>query len=1417
MEQVYTPGSTAMRCMTLTHRVDGSVMRFHRFAWNYYHQQPIRDRLQQWQKAAIGNRFRRIADIREEEDELCIYLPPLPPGCFPLSACRDHLSEDDRIRILVSLTEALEQLHQQRFVLGLFIPEQIYYRKESGSVILDVQPYPNTFPMVDKVLAEYPFALLSPYSRHHTMPRIADFQGIGLLMHWLYLGRFPSEPWTLTDELPAAVHGLCKQLIGSPETFLSAREIGERLVTAGTGRAVPTQDGHLSAGVEQLHPMLPPIMPDEQAALRAFLRREGGRLIGLISQDDASRYHIYNQHFNEVMERHIFIMINCRPLPFSTLRELSERTIQFAARMNPRIAPSLQRMWQRFERILSQHYTGREIVHTLAEWLYKLYREVQPVTQPLHFFYTLEDCELCDEDSQRVFLHFWETYGEELHQPYVLFSGKQKPAIMTGDSIRYLEFGQKTAAMYRHVLLSQLGRADDALVEKLARWFCEQQIDFAHTRLILESLVEKGHLVLTPAGWRDNGMPELDIHAPSTLIASRLAKLSPEDLDLLRTLICFPHPVRAETIFRANGADTEELWMALSRFDQWGLASVYSPNSVYVPVDVARQALYDLPYAEQSSYYERALQMQQAFRPTALPQLIELALLAGNKRLEYFYLIRYYRQIRSKLKLDGHKTILENLKRLQHELMRRQILCWDRLLYQVYLRLNLYEQAEATARDLYKRTGEAYDRFCLLSVLLFTQQLDLPAAKQELLTYLEDKRNRLSDRARAAHLLCRLNLFSPITREGAEKIDRFFREEFYPSRALLSRRLYADFTLFYVILAADYFQELEERANALRQSLETMLETYPYHDLLLDLYNSYLFQPNVKIAHMYNQRQLTLSRRFGFTTKEQISYLNGMEIALILGDPAEYRYLLNCLLQAGELKRSDLREYFLQHQMLYAVEWMRWELYQQVENELLQLNLSDAAFTEWEMVSRYAAFRRGEPLPPPTVWHQQNDATLFIDALYEIERGETERAVQLFKQAIASNGYRIYQGWAMRELIALLLREGSAEAEYWLEQWKHYLHAYGYDLFWPDYYRFIAIWYLRSGDRNRSLLSLLRAANIYQLIEKEEMYHEIMAEIEHLMKPAYLEGDPGLREHPQVQCLLQERQQLLHHSLDLQIIMQLSEQVTGALEITRTLHRLTHALFEYFPVTLLAVDFQLLFRKEKIYYRASGTVIDNVQISYTTEREGIEKYVFPLYQQGSQSIMLELYSPALPDTKRAHIEHFLSFIRPHIANAVLYMEMMIDNLTGFYQRRYFMERLQQEFILAKRYDLDLSVIMLDIDNFRLINEFGHQEGDRVLRELADIVRGILRQNDVPGRYGGEELLLVLPKTDGQTALKIAREIRKQIEEGFAARNPYKVTVSVGVSTLAHCQAETIDDLIRLADDAEIAAKKSGKNRVVAAW
>jgi len=160
----------------------------------------------------------------------------------------------------------------------------------------------------------------------------------------------------------------------------------------------------------------------------------------------------------------------------------------------------------------------------------------------------------------------------------------------------------------------------------------------------------------------------------------------------------------------------------------------------------------------------------------------------------------------------------------------------------------------------------------------------------------------------------------------------------------------------------------------------------------------------------------------------------------------------------------------------------------------------------------------------------------------------------------------------------------------------------------------------------------------------------------------------------------------------------------------------------------------------------------------------------------------------------------------------------MDPLTGTYNRRTFHEIAEREISRARRAGQPLSIIILDIDHFRPINErHGHRAGDAVLQRVADVVRGALRKEDMLVRYGGEEFLVLLPDVPGPGAVVVAGRIRKAVEaQAFeVGGTAVPVTVSVGVSARLDEGPESIEGLLARADEALSLAKQRGRNRVVA--
>lgn len=157
-----------------------------------------------------------------------------------------------------------------------------------------------------------------------------------------------------------------------------------------------------------------------------------------------------------------------------------------------------------------------------------------------------------------------------------------------------------------------------------------------------------------------------------------------------------------------------------------------------------------------------------------------------------------------------------------------------------------------------------------------------------------------------------------------------------------------------------------------------------------------------------------------------------------------------------------------------------------------------------------------------------------------------------------------------------------------------------------------------------------------------------------------------------------------------------------------------------------------------------------------------------------------------------------------------------DHLTGMYNRRYLMESLDKEVQRTVRKGGNLSLIIMDIDHFKHVNDtYGHLQGDIVLQKVALHLQKELRSYDTAARYGGEEFISILPDASLTEAAFVAERIRTSIQ-ALTFREPLSalnLTVSLGVATFGTHHCSTVDDFIKLADDALYRAKTSGRNRV----
>ena len=167
------------------------------------------------------------------------------------------------------------------------------------------------------------------------------------------------------------------------------------------------------------------------------------------------------------------------------------------------------------------------------------------------------------------------------------------------------------------------------------------------------------------------------------------------------------------------------------------------------------------------------------------------------------------------------------------------------------------------------------------------------------------------------------------------------------------------------------------------------------------------------------------------------------------------------------------------------------------------------------------------------------------------------------------------------------------------------------------------------------------------------------------------------------------------------------------------------------------------------------------------------------------------------------------------ANEHLERLAITDGLTGLYNHRHFRDRLQEEFERAKRYNLPLSCLIFDIDDFKKFNDqHGHLVGDSILREIARRTLFCIRNSDFVARYGGEEFVIILPQTNARgTASEAERLLNAIREKPFDAVDGVHVTVSVGVGMYDKSKMEDAEAILKTADDALYKAKEAGKNGV----
>jgi two-component system, cell cycle response regulator len=239
---------------------------------------------------------------------------------------------------------------------------------------------------------------------------------------------------------------------------------------------------------------------------------------------------------------------------------------------------------------------------------------------------------------------------------------------------------------------------------------------------------------------------------------------------------------------------------------------------------------------------------------------------------------------------------------------------------------------------------------------------------------------------------------------------------------------------------------------------------------------------------------------------------------------------------------------------------------------------------------------------------------------------------------------------------------------------------------------------------------------------------------------------------------------------------------------------------------------------------SSGTMIEKDLLSSPSHhkffQESASRMCIPLVSFGQVLGVLALDSSkvnAFRESDLQSLESVADICATAIQNAH-YVERVkqlayLDGLTGIFNRRFFELRIAEEIERARRYQNGMAVIMVDIDQFKHLNdEFGHLLGDEVLRQVSSLFHQQLRKIDTVCRYGGEEFGILLTQTNAQHAVSVAEKLRRMVETWQFPGVPRTVTMSAGIAAFPD-HGTSRDDLVRAADTGLYAAKQAGRNRV----
>jgi diguanylate cyclase (GGDEF)-like protein len=625
-----------------------------------------------------------------------------------------------------------------------------------------------------------------------------------------------------------------------------------------------------------------------------------------------------------------------------------------------------------------------------------------------------------------------------------------------------------------------------------------------------------------------------------------------------------------------------------------------------------------------------------------------------------------------------------------------------------------------------------------------------------------------------------------------------------------------------------------ERAHLIYEA-ESLAEQNQQTSLLMNIYNLMgigLLEENVNEAKEYMLRSKDLAIRLGNKQHEMATYSNLFMFYQYLGDTGHALELAEKAKALGNAIHSNFNDinlvklYFLIEDYPQAS-----KLLEEIKPKVRRLNLTitrvDALVFQYKIILRQKNEKRAKRLWPfieKMCRRHKSDLDLSIlKCQYYALLKEYTKVIPIATSCLEEKNVTVED---RIEISMILLQSyielGQDEAFMTLVQsLESLVYQKGYFGYLSYVYYYKGQFYLKNKTYIQARVYFIRAKSYFTKINNLLKQKEIEKTIETI--------DQLLVEIPSNKQL--EMMNLLTYN---EIMFDSIRLVHSAKHLDDICISITKVLHENMKVDEIYFHFILDQKREKtvsindklqreelkseLVDAAYRKVLLEKSVSHF-ELNGCYFHGFPVFSSEKEvvSILLIKNQTALEGGSLYYLEAYLQLISPKIENVIFHELVHVDVLTNLYNRTFFMKRLKEEFQKTADYQNDLSFIMIDIDNFSYVNnQFGHVEGDHTLERVAKAIQQSVRSGDIVGRYGGEELIVILPNTYSDVARGVAHRILNEIRK-IHVNDTYQITASLGVSSVDKDSIRTYMELIERADIAERYVKMHGKDGVCCSW